>query len=202
MEPGWEIVSVAASRGWVLLKHSEEPPIWVCKYSIVDRSSHCPLKGWPTRKLPCGFATMAVGAEALCFDLVGDVDYERLHCRAINGGREIPIPKQVRGYELIQTAISSDRVVADRWKHDHDPWWSQLLFWWLWSPIQESPSLPRRRVLFDLRSGHRMSSWKPRIQQSTSPTVLDWPYRCALSPSGEFLAEGGDGLLELYRLSP
>jgi hypothetical protein len=65
-----------------------------------------------------------------------------------------------------------------------------------------SPPLPRRRVVFDIRSGNWISSWKPRIQESRSPYIVDHPYHCALSTSGEFLAESGDGGLELYRLAP
>jgi hypothetical protein len=139
---------------------------------------------------------LAEGAEALC------LDNGELHCPAINGGREIPIPRQVRDYELSETAGSSPRVIADKWRHDREPWWAELLTWWLWSPIEEGPAYPRQRVVFDLRSGKLITSWKPRIQHSTSPYVQDRPYLCALSANGEFLAESGDGTLELYRLAP
>jgi hypothetical protein len=146
---------------------------------------------------------LAVGAEAWCFSLHGQniTKNGKLHCRAINGGKEIPVPKQVRDYELTQAATSSARVVVEKWEYDRSsPWWTWPLTWWV--PYPGSPPLPRRRVVFDIRSGNWISSWKPRVQDSRSPYIVDHPYHCALSTSGDFLAESGDGGLELYRLAP
>ena len=39
------------------------------------------------------------------------------------------------------------------------------------------------------------------MQDSRSPYTAGHTYHCALSANGEFLAEGGDGSLELYRLA-
>jgi len=50
-------------------------------------------------------------------------------------------------------------------------------------PPVTGPSLPARRVVFDLRSGNLIASWKPRIQDSRSPYIADHPYHCALSAS-------------------
>jgi hypothetical protein len=106
VEPTWQIGAVAASKGWVLLWHTEGSAQKVaCQYSIVDLASHQALRGWPTPKVPwpCGAGAMlAVGAEAFCFSLHDQnvFDTENLHCRAINGGKEIPIPKQFRDYGL------------------------------------------------------------------------------------------------------
>jgi hypothetical protein len=198
LEPNWQIAAVAASsQGWVLLEHPEKAtPSWGCEYSAVDLASHRALNGWPIRTSRCGIhIAVAVGAEALCFN----VD-ENLHCRAINGAAEIPVPKQARGYQLNQAAISSARVVADRWEYDRDPWWSLPLIFWI--PYPGSPPLPRKRAVFDLRSQTWISSWKPRIQDARSPYITDHPYHCALSSSGEFLAESGDGGVTLYRFAP
>jgi len=197
VEPTWRISAVAPSKGWVLLSHFEGPRQQiVCQYSIADRASQHPLSGWPTRKSQCGTnMTLAVGAEALCFNLVG-----KLHCLTADGAREVPIPKPVRSYVFNQAASSSARVVAEKWEADHFSWWEMLLFWWV--PFPGFPALPRHGVAFDLRSGTVVSSWKSRIQDSRSPYIQDWPYHFALSARGEFLAESGDGVLELYHLAP
>jgi hypothetical protein len=197
VELGWPISALAASKGWVLKSHSEGPRQQVvCQDSIVDLASNQPLRGWPTRKASCAAnLTLAVGAEALCFNLD-----RRLHCRAVDGAREIPVPKQLRNYVLSQAASSSARVVAERWEADHFSWWETLLFWWV--PYPGFPALPRQAMAFDLRSGTVISSWKPRIQDSRSPHIEDWPYHLALSARGELLGESGDGVLELYRLAP
>ena len=70
-----------------------------------------------------------------------------------------------------------------------------------WIPNPGSPPFPRSRAVFDLRSQTWISSWKPRIQDSRSPYTTDHPYHCALSSSGEFLAESGDGSVTLYRFA-
>ena len=190
---GWQIAGAAASKGWVLLDHSEgQARALTCQYSIMDRDSQRTLTGWPTRKSPCAHTILAAGAEALCFDNGG------LHCRAINGGKGIHLPGQVRGYRLNQAAISSPRVIAEKWTIDRGPWWSLPLVFWIPAPLP--PPLPRERTVFDLRSGKLTASWNVRMPRSTSPYFQN--YLCALSANGELLAESGDGMLELYRLTP
>jgi len=199
--PTWQIGAVAASEGWILQWHEEGPrQDKSCQYSIIDEASYRVLSEWKM-PWPCG-ASMAVGAEAYCFSLHKQnvLNKGELHCRAINGGTEIPVPKQVREYKVIQAANSSTRIIVEKWEQPHEPWWEVLLTWW--EPDPGSPALPRQRTAFDLRSGSLISSWKPRIQNSTSPHVEDWPYHCALSANGELVAESGDGGLETYRLAP
>jgi hypothetical protein len=189
LQPAWRIDAIANSKGWVLLSHSEGTrPNVTCEYSIADRASQRALSGWPTRKSPCGMnVVLAVGAEALCYQLGGvNIANAKLHCWAVNGGKEIFVPKRLRDYVFNQAAVSSSLVVVDRWKY---PRFTDLM-----------PPLPQQRGIFDFRSGTWISSWKPRIQQSTSPYVADRPYHCALSARSEFLAESGDGTLELYRI--
>jgi hypothetical protein len=194
-EPSWQIVEVAASKGWILQWHEEGPRQGAfCQYSVIDEASHRVLSGW---KIPCPYsARMAVGAEAYCFSL----NKGGLHCKEINAGTEIPVPRRIREYRVIQGSNSSARIIVERWEQPHEPWWSVLSTWWI--PVPGFPSLPRQRIVFDLRSGSLISCWKPGIQNSTSGHVEDWPYHCALSASGEFVAESGDGGLETYRLAP
>jgi hypothetical protein len=192
LEQGWQVNAVAPSKGWVLQWNAEGPLAGVvCLYSIVDRTLHQELNGWPTRQSPCGVnMKLAVGAGALCFNLYSENTNGTLHCRAVDGGLEIPVPKQVRRYQMAQAATSSARVVAEKWEEDRGPWWALLLMWWV--PVPGYPLVPIKGAAFDLRSRRLLSSWKPRIQDSGSP------YVAALSSGGEFLAESGDGVLELY----
>jgi hypothetical protein len=203
LEPGWRIRAVAPSKGLVLQWHIKGRPANIaCEYSLVDLASHQTLNGWADRKLPCSTDMMlVVGAEAVCSSLEGgDMTKGKLHCWAINGGKEIPIPKKARGHVLNSAAITSARVVAEKWEYERSPWWISLLFWWV--PVPGPSALPQRRVVFDLRSEDWISSWKSRLQDSSSPRVLGHAYRCALATNGEFLAESGDGGLELFRIAP
>jgi hypothetical protein len=195
---GWRIIATAEPQGWVVLakvpnpvRHPGDPPLKiVCQYSIADRDSHRALSGWPSKKAQCGMAiVLAAGAETLCFSLGdGTITNAKLHCLAVEGGKEILVPKRIRGYELVQAGVASARIVGDRWIHERFVW--------------ESPPILQRRTIFDLRSGDQISSWKPRVQNTTNPLTTIPPYHCALSPSGEFVAESGDDSLELYRITP
>lgn len=175
--PAWRIEAVAASKGWALLRHNTS-----CLYSIMDSASHRALPGWPVRNPPgmCGLGTLAVGAEAMCANVF--TGNPRLHCWLLNGAAEIVVPKQFRGYQMSQAVALSALVTADKWEHYHDPWWELLLTWWV--PV-DAPVILRSRAVFNLRSGEVIASWKPRVQNTTSPHIEDWPYQCALSAHGE-----------------
>jgi hypothetical protein len=188
LELHWRISAVAPSKGWIVVSHYEPGPKTVCEFGILDRASRQPFAGWERPKSLCGVNPIfALGTGALCNNLAGG-DKQSLHCWAVNGAKEISIPKQLRDYRLNQAAASSTFVVADQWRYDRFDW------------LGLSPPLPRRRVVLDLRSGKELSSWKPRLQNSTSPSVEDWPYHCAVTSGGEYLAESGDAELDLYRI--
>jgi hypothetical protein len=167
----------------------------------VDRDSHLAPDGWPGRKLPCSASTTLVaGAGAVCTHLKLDMTAGRLRCWALNGGKEIALPKQVRGYVWNSAARSSARVIAEKWGYDRAPWWDSVLFWWV--PVPGWPDLPQGRMAFDLHSGKLISSWKTRLQDSRNRSELPHPYMCALSNGGEFVSESGNGWVELYRITP
>jgi hypothetical protein len=190
LDPNWRIGGAAASKGWVLLEHIEGTfPRFTCEFTMIDGTSRLPLSGWLRPKPGCGTNTLlAPGAGLLCAKFAEVKAREpRLHCWTAEGAEEISLPKPWREYQLSQPALTSTRVIAEKWGYPH-------------LSLGLSPSYPRRRMVLDVRSGKQISSWAPRQQHSrTSPHVEDWPFHCALSSGGEFLAESGDGSLELYR---
>ncbi len=197
-EQGWQIIETAPSQNWLLLRSAEGLPVpTTCRYSVVNRQSHQPLPGWPTGKSPCGSAVgIAAGAGMMCQTVE-----QKLRCLTVNGGRDIAPPKQLLKYRLDQTSDSSARVVAQRWDYDHDPWWTWLLLPLLWfGDDPGGPALPKQAAILDLTTGKTLSSWKPKIQDSRSPHVEDWPFHLSLSSKGDLLAESGDGTLELFRV--
>jgi hypothetical protein len=180
---GWYIASLGFDKNWIVISKTHNS---LCDATILDRAASRPLPGWPRPDWQCGTNLMfAEGAEALC-NSVDPVDKQELRCWSVDGAKEISVPKKFEHYRLDQTATSSPRVIADRWG-------------WDFFAI-ESPAYPKQRVVFDLRSGKEIASWKPRMQQSSSAWNEDRPYHCALSENGEYVAESGDGLLEVYRL--
>jgi WD40 repeat protein len=199
LAPAWLIIDVVASKGWILLSHCEgQSPKKFYRYLLLDRTSRRALTGWPMRRVPypSSVATLAGGAEAFCFEFhdQNDFKHERLICREIEGDTKIPVSKPLCSYRLSEAAFSSTRVVAENWEEMDHHWWEMFAL------TVGGHKLPVQRGIFDLRSGKLISSWKPRIQDSRSPYITDHPYQCALSPNGDFLAEGGNGGVELYRL--
>jgi hypothetical protein len=202
LRPTWQILAVTTSGGWVLLLHPKgERQGLECDFSIARVASRPPLRRRWGQKVPCGMnavpdIVLAEGADALCSSLGGAVN--KPHCWAIQTGKGIRVPKGTKNYVIKKGAASSARVVAETSEYERDPWW--VVFLW-WVPVPGYPPVAQRQAVFDLRSGRWVSSWGKRMSY---PIGTFYPHQYALSPSGEFLAESGDGgfLLELYRLAP
>lgn len=190
VEAGWGVRLTGASKSWIVLGQSQGQFIpFLCSIKILDRATHRVLAGWPRADWRCGDnMILSEGSEALCDNENPGVrvDKQELHCWSINGAREIPVPKQYRYFRPIQAAALSSRVIADRWGWD--------FFAFMQLPY------PKLRATFDLLSGKQIASWKPRMQHTYTADVFDRPFHAALSAGGQYVAESGDGLVELYRL--
>ena len=71
----------------------------------------------------------------------------------------------------------------------------------------EDRQAARRRV-WDFRSGKEVVSWQ--LESMTYSISIDFdgfnrdrrPVPCAISPDGEYIAEGGNGRIWLYKIQP
>jgi hypothetical protein len=91
-------------------------------------------------------------------------------------------------YRVTQASRSSPRIIAERWESH---WWE----------LFDEIGFMASRIVLELPSGRQIASLNSRPQhERSSPLVDDMYFKCALSPTGDLLAEGGDGLLRLYRL--
>ena len=199
---GWRIGAAAALTGWVLLERlvwstaAKDVTFWNnTEITLVDRSSGQPVSGWEKGVGGISFdgATFAVGAQAVFYLQATpyfDIDRERVyisrHCRRVNGGREIGIPMILKGdlSKITQSATSSPRALVEKWGYGH--MFLDDLF----------PPVLKKQMIIDLLSGRIILSWKPREQ---TPSAL---HHYTLSSTGRYLAESGDGRLELDRLPP
>jgi hypothetical protein len=91
---------------------------------------------------------------------------------------------------MIDASRAPHRVLAERWgdsfiEHfDIDP-----------------QRTVRRRVVWDINERREIASWKPQEVQYYYQWFYIHPYKtCTLSPDGHFVAEGGNGVVRLYRL--
>ncbi len=61
-----------------------------------------------------------------------------------------------------------------------------------------------KRVIWDFASGKELASWKSKAQEfciiEGRPIKRDYCFD--ISPNGEYIVEGGAGVLSLYRIKP
>ena len=130
--------------------------------------------------------------------IVGDNCLTQPTGRADIAAAQVEAPKRIPGwppdklseYKMIDASRTPPRVLAERWgdsfiEHfDIDPW----------------PTV-RRRVVWDINERREIASWKPQEGHPYGQGFYHHPYKsCALSPDGHFVAEGGKGVVRLYRL--
>jgi hypothetical protein len=62
-----------------------------------------------------------------------------------------------------------------------------------------------KRTVWDFRTGKELASWHPKTQlthELGSPSGRKEPYPFAISADGEYVAEGGSGILALHKIEP
>jgi hypothetical protein len=189
----WDVADTVPEKGWMLLRQSVKrtapngSTFPFPDYAIAERDSHQLTSGMLVQAAAWSRNTMiAPGAEAVCSSLV-PAGRSVLHCWSLPGGGAIPLAPDLADYRVTQISRTSPRVIAERWGSH---WWE----------LFDEIGYMARRIVFELPSGRQIASLKPRPQHGYFPVSLDWYFRCALSPAGDLVAEGGDGSLTLYRL--
>jgi hypothetical protein len=137
----------------------------------------------------------ADSGRALCV-LRGKAWHEAVECIDVESGSRLGSTKDW-GFPNLRTAAHAPRVVVTEY-------WRKLDFVdWRWA----LGSL-RKRVVWDYRLGKELMSWRPRFQDVISgfaplnAVPRPEPYCFAISPDGEYIIEGGAGILTLYKIEP
>ncbi len=98
----------------------------------------------------------------------------------------------------LRPALASSRIVIS----DYSKRFDFIDFRWYLGPL-------RKRVVWDFRTRQEIVRWKPKAQElqrifgSTNSDIrATEPYRFDISPDGEFVVEGGAGVVTLYRIKP
>jgi hypothetical protein len=194
MTGNWYVAGTVPTRGWMLLGQSTERTVngktlRFPEYAIADRDSHTFTAGPLLRAAYQDRNTlMAEGARAFCSQLTPGGGYKpMLRCWKLPGGELFPLASELKNYGITQAAYSSPRVIAEEWGYH------------AFDFEKEVPDI-LRVIVVDLFPARRVASLKPRTQREYFSLQGDRYYRYALSPKGELLAEGGDGVLSLFRL--
>lgn len=100
-------------------------------------------------------------------------------------------PDGLKDYRIVNVSTTPARVLAERWG-------DSLIAHFDIDPL---PTV-RQRVVWDISERREIASWKPQEGHPYGQTMYLHPYQdCTLSPEGNLVAEGANGVLRLYRLN-
>jgi WD40 repeat protein len=192
----WSIVDVAIGRG--LLSISRTVDLNRTEELIVDPLSRAVLRRSPGNEAPGG--KFADSASAICDGSdVEAAERAPVTCWEVDSGKKIGEAPTINGGDPMATALHASRVVASDYRRRKVPFSSEII------------EVFRRRVVWDFRSGKELASWRPDFQSWDYQIELDplkplkhvrEPFKFAISPDGEYIVEGGNGIIRLYKIEP
>jgi hypothetical protein len=196
----WYIWDVSPQRGFVSMSGGhrtrrgvEEDPTG--ELAVLDPLARKVIRSWPPAEVGTG-ARFADHGHALCTGDGGAVFYKDSkvppRCVDVDTGETISEARGIVGGAPFSAAEDGDRVVAS----DHRSTWNFL--------FREYDNTLARRVVWDFRKNVNVASWKPETQTYTllGPKAAKDPFRFAISPDGDYVAEGGNGIVRLYKIEP
>jgi len=189
---GWIIDDVSTDRGllsiWKTVNNRDPESL------VVDPFARKVLQRWPGRP---GQAKFADSGKAICRG--GDVwaaNRVPAVCWSVDTGQEIARTPRANGIEPIATAARATRVVVSDYRRQR-------------KILSEDPygKAFTGRVVWDFGTGKELVSWHPEDQTYglaflASPRLTTEPVRFTISPDGQYIAEGGSGIIRLYKVEP
>jgi WD40 repeat protein len=188
---GRYIADASADRGLLcLLPFGAQPPkpepLEVLVVSPSDRSV---VHRWTKDVMNVGVLFADTG-KALC-GLAGTEKHGTAHCWSVDTGKEIAATTGNNIHQPMRTALYAQRAVLSHygWGIDFEGFSARM------GSLKE-------RIIWDFRTGRELASWTPKWQRDGSAIVPREPYKFAISPDGNYVVEGGDGVLTLYKIEP
>jgi hypothetical protein len=199
VEDAWRIDDVSPHSGLALVRQSYlghvglfDPPRGATL--LVDFLRRQVLRRWQADELLPHQVRFAEGGKTVCAAGGGVKQYAvPIRCLNVDTGKVIAEAPSVKDALGIVTAADSSRVVISQYRPDSD----------------DRPTTPvlERRIVWDFRTGQQIAAWRPEFQKWRYPigTIGHWrgnPFVFAISPTGRYIAEGGNGVLRLYEVEP
>ncbi len=123
-----------------------------------------------------------------------DADRAPAACWDVDTGAKIGETPKANGSFALSAATHAKRVVVSDYRRKKIPF------------SYEHTATFNGRVVWDFGTGREIASWHPESQSyllpSKPPRRITEPFRFAISPDGNYIAEGGNGVIRLYKVEP
>lgn len=186
---GWRILDVSLDRG--LLSILRGVDMEHVESLIVDPLARKVLQRWPEK---VGHWEFADGGKTVCQG--GSVQRDNLpsRCRNVDTGKDIGAPLKTNWLEPNAISARATRAVVS----DYRRWKIEI--------TDGVHSTFKGRVVWDFGTGQELASWHPESQAYTNVFKpmqrTTEPFRFAMSQDGQYIAEGGNGIIRLYKIEP
>lgn len=192
LDAGWELLDTSADRGLICV-HQEivyKLSLIGSEVQIIDAENEKTLMRIPSIE----YAQFAENGKVLC-GLNGKDWHIKVRCWEVDTGKKISTSKEFR-YCVLRTARYAQRMVISDYGRTLD------YVSWFWA-VGTKP----KRTIWDYRTNKEIVSWKSKMQKYiddryNEPFRPRRPYSFALSPDGNYLIEGGEGMLTMYKIVP
>jgi hypothetical protein len=186
----WQIHDVSIERG--LIAMTRKLGFDTNEYLMVDPITRKVIRRWFNNSGPYG--QLADGGKAICGG--GDVEEKGkapLICWDVDTGDKIGQSPTINGGDPMVTAAHSSRIVASSNRRVRRPFFSDNV-----------GTVVDRQAVWDFRKGTELVSWRPKSQSymDINNERVAAPFQVAISPDGEYIAEGGNGIVRLYKIEP
>jgi len=179
----------SAERGLLLLNengisHYTITEVSVTVIDVNGKQILRALRNWPASDALIVNPKFADSGKAFC-GMRGDLWHRTIACFTVDAGQALNVTNGWNDPD-VRTALGSPRIVISDYTKKLD--WLDMVWY---------PGLLRKRVVWDFQSGKEIVRWKPKTQK-----VLAQPYRFDIAPDGEYIVEGGAGVVSLYKIEP
>jgi hypothetical protein len=184
----WELSDASADRHLIALSNGIPRQTQIV---VADPVGKTVVHRWPLEDVEGSWPLFANRGKAICA-LDGTGRHGVAHCWDADSGAEIARTNGGNPHWPMKTALHAKRAILSEygWRIYFEGWETEV------------GSL-KRWVVWDFGTGKELASWKPKWQSyMIRDSKAREPYRLAISPDGDLVAEGGQGTLILYRIEP
>jgi hypothetical protein len=197
----WALADISPERGLISVSRQHTAKTdgdVIADLAVVDPKTRKIVRSWPA---DVGRQTRFVNhGTVLCAGNIGEnVISERVlspRCMSVDDLGKPPLEAStVKGGAPFAAGENSDRIILTDYAHR----WNSV--------FGEYDTTIKRRVVWSVVNGTEVVSWTPKtqhyeIQRATKAIALKKPFSFAISADGQYVAEGGNDILNLYRIEP